>query len=233
MSSVTRAIDRGMRAMIERLHAAERAGAQRLGWKIAVNDPAAQRQIGIAAPLVGALRGDGVVEPGGTLSLCSGERLAVEAEIAIRIGRKLRPRPAPELAARAIASVGPAIEIVNYALPSDDLATIVEHSFFHAASVFGDEYSFDPELELATCLRQVRRNGEPVRDVDSALVPRSLGAVVSTIAMVLHAHGEALRPGDRILSGSLVQPVRARAGDVVSADFGAWGDLSVRFAPPS
>ncbi len=150
----------------------------------------------------------------------------MEAEIAIRIGRGQPAEPG----AAAIESVAPALEIVDYGLPSDDLEAIAAHSFFHFASVFGAERPFDPDLAPAACVGQVRRNGEPQRSVDAALVPESLGRVVAAVAALLRAHGERLLPGDRILSGSLVQPLRARPGDVVSADFGAWGELSVRVA---
>jgi 2-keto-4-pentenoate hydratase len=215
-----------MRAQLARRRAAERAGVPRLGWKLAFHDPAFQRRLGLAGPLAGALPGDAVLAPGATICPDAGARLAVEAEIAIRVAAA----PASQ-GGVVIASVAPALEVVDYGLPADDLETLVAHSFFHFASVFGAERPFDAKLRPADCVRRVLRNDELQPGVDPALTPRSLPGVLDTVASLLRSHGEDLLPGDRILSGSLVQPLRVRPGDRVRVDFGAWDELSLRIAP--
>lgn len=222
--AVADAVARGMRAQLARRRAAQAAGVARLGWKLAFHDPAFQRRLGLDGPLVGALPAEAVLAPGAALRTGPDSKLAVEAEIAIRIAGPAAEPP-------AIASVAPALEIVDYGLPARDLEAMAGHSFFHFASVFGAEQPFDVALRPADCVREVRRNGETVGGVDPALAPAALPALVEKVATLLGVHGESLLPGDRILAGSLVQPVRVGPGDRLSVDFGAWGELAVQVAP--
>ena len=47
------------------------------------------------------------------------------------------------------------------------------------------------------------------------------------VADTLHAHGEGLAAGDRIITGSLTAPLPVKSGDSVTADFGALGAIEL------
>ena len=50
------------------------------------------------------------------------------------------------------------------------------------------------------------------------------------LARRLAEYGEAIRAGQVVLSGSFIRPVEAPAGSRFHADFGPFGEVSIRFA---
>ena len=42
-------------------------------------------------------------------------------------------------------------------------------------------------------------------------------------------YGQTIRAGDVVLSGSFIRPIEARSGDSFHADFGSFGDVSIKF----
>jgi len=53
---------------------------------------------------------------------------------------------------------------------------------------------------------------------------------VAWLANKIAPYDEELRSGDFVLSGSFTRPTTAQQGDVLHADFGSLGSISVRFA---
>lgn len=49
------------------------------------------------------------------------------------------------------------------------------------------------------------------------------------IAKRFAPHGIALEPGQVLLSGSFTAPIKVKAGDSVTAEYGVLGDISVNF----
>jgi 2-oxo-hept-3-ene-1,7-dioate hydratase len=52
---------------------------------------------------------------------------------------------------------------------------------------------------------------------------------VAWLANKIAAHGERLNAGDTVLSGSFTRPTTAARGDVLHADYGPLGAISMRF----
>lgn len=103
------------------------------------------------------------------------------------------------------------------------LKQIVATNLFHRAVVFGSFGSTSPAGSLSRLLV----NGE-VRA--SARVPDAeSGRVVSDVSRLLEAAGEQLRPGDKLICGSIVQ-VPVVAGDHVVADLGSLGYAEAHIA---
>ncbi|HEV7735524.1 MAG TPA: hypothetical protein VGR62_25340 [Candidatus Binatia bacterium] len=222
MSDVPAAVRRGMAAQLASLDEHLALGMPRVGWKVAVNDPAMQRRLGLDGWVTGFLRGDRVVPAGGRYDPPDGGMILVEAELAIRLARDVPPDATPAVAAAAITGVAPAIEIVDYARSTAGVDAILAHSVFHDAVVFGDEST--SSIGAAT----LRRGDEVVRTADRVLDPGPLDVLVARVAVFLGVHGAALLAGDRIISGTFTQPWPVAAGDTVSADFGPRGAVSVR-----
>jgi 2-keto-4-pentenoate hydratase len=227
MAGADAAVREGMAAQLQALDEHLALGMPRLGWKVAINDPAMQRRLGLDGWVTGFLRGDRVVRSAGTYTIADGAMVLVEAEVAIRIGVEVPPGAGEAEGGAAIAAVAPAIEVVDYTRPMTGLATILAHSVFHDAVVFGDERPLDAGSIAGP---SVRCRGEVARSADPALDPGPLGALVARVATFLGAHGAALLAGDRIISGSFTQPLPVVTGDDVEVDFGALGAVSVRIA---
>jgi 2-keto-4-pentenoate hydratase len=72
----------------------------------------------------------------------------------------------------------------------------------------------------------VVKDGEPVADGRLRERPEATIGVVRTF---LDAHGARLRPGERIIAGSLIAPMDIAPGDRLDVSFGVLGSLSVAF----
>ncbi len=225
MAAADAAVREGMAAQLRAFDEHLALGMPRLGWKVAINDPAMQRRLGLDGWVTGFLRGDRVVPAGGTYTIADGAMVLVEAEVAIRIDREVAPGASAADGGAAIAAVAPAIELVDYARPMTGLATMLGHSVFHDAVVFGDER---PPHAGSVAGPIVRCRGETARTADPALDPGPLGVLVARVATYLGAHGAALLAGDRIISGTFTQPLPVVTGDDVVVDFGVLGRVALR-----
>lgn len=203
----------GMRALLARRDAELAAGARPVGWKVGFNLPAAWASLGIDAPVAGYLTEATVVAPGTEVSLAGWTQPMLEPEIAITVGED-----------GAVAALAPAIEVVDADLPFDDVEPILARNVFHRAVAFGPATE-RASLDGFAC--RVLHNGEPARAADSTEDP---GETVARVAAFLDAHGAALRPGDRIIAGTLTPPLALAPGDEVEVDLAALGRVSLRFA---
>ncbi len=221
-----RQLDAGMERQLARVRAEQDRGLQRVGWKVAMNVPAVQKQLGLDGWVVGALPAEGVLdEP--VFRTPADSKIHIEAEIAIRLGTSLPSLASTEEAVECIEGFAPAIEIVDYGLPTDGgLAGISAHSFFHAGSwICGTLGSFCP---IAPEFPVVFRNDEKVADAVPELALNDPAPIALGTAALLERYGEHLNGGDWILCGSLIQPVQAAPGDVFTIDFGPLGRSELR-----
>jgi len=202
-------------------------GAPRIGWKLGINDPAFQRLLGLSGPVVGWLNGDHVLASGESYTAAPAARLFVEAEVAIGVSADVPPGLSDGEAGQFISTLAPAIELVDYSLATDSLEEVLANSVLHAAVVFGAERKIKPSAVLASSWPKVSKNGGPMRERHAGLVPSSFGSILARVATVVHDYGERLLKGDRVLSGSFVEPLRVANGDRLRVDFGALGMVEV------
>jgi 2-keto-4-pentenoate hydratase len=226
------ALARGMATQLDAWRAARAAGMPRAGWKVGLNFPEAQARLGLSAPTVGWLHGGRVLTSGAVHSPADAARRFVEAEFCLRLGRSVVPGVSTAEARDAIAGVAPALEIVDYGRSWASLEAIVSHSMFHDATVRGSEVTPAHLPQLGAALPRVLVDGQVVAVAREGLVPRELAAVIVIVANFLARYGESLEAGDLVLSGSYTNPVPAPAGARIVAEFGSWGEVSVRMAAP-
>lgn len=201
---------------LERQMASRRAaldgGARHVGWKLGTGDA---ERIG-SGPVIGHLTSDSLL-PSGSLYLAAGEvALRADVELALELGDD-----------GEIVGCGAALEIVDV----DERGgpeEIVAGNVFHRAVAFGPTHPATGDgVDAATAEGQLIVNGRE-RGRDRA--PTDHRAIVRRTAELLAAVGEELRPGDRILTGAIVQ-VAVRPGNRVVADLGALGRAELRIAP--
>jgi len=198
-----------MRALLARREAELGAGgAEAVGWKVGFNLPAVWPALGIDAPVAGYLTSATVVEPGAEVAVGGWVAPTLEPEIAITVGE-----------GDTVAALAPAIELVDVDLPFEDVEAILARNIFHRAVTFG------PPGELDAFACRVVRNGEEVRTADATEDPAE---TVARVSGFLRAHGAQLRPGERIIAGTLTPPLPVQAGDHVTVDLGALGSVAVR-----
>lgn len=195
-------------------------GAERVGWKIGLNPPAAQERAGISEPVVGHLVDETVVTPGGTYDGVAGAaNLRVEPEIFVELGDD-----------GAITAIGAALEIVDVDADVADIEAVLAGNIYHRGVVFGEPDETGAGGDLDGLGARVVHNGQVVAEPDAAEVVGDAQALVDLVARTLAEHGETLARGDRIILGTLVPALAAEAGDEIALDLGPSGAASARFA---
>jgi len=199
----------GMRAQLARRAAELEAGAEPLGWKIGINLPAVQERLGITESVVGYMTSRSLVEAGGEADVSAWSAPMLEPEVAIRVG-----------AGGTVATLAPAIELVDVDLPFDDVEPILAGNIFHRHVVLGGEVA---DVEPAGECRVVV-DGE---EVATASIDCDAEGTVAHVAEFLERHGARLAPGEVIIAGSLTPPVPVPAGARAEVAVGELGPVAV------
>jgi 2-keto-4-pentenoate hydratase len=188
------------RVQLEGRREALQAGAHHVGWKLGVGE---RERIG-TRPVVGYLTSASQLSQGGSYRPTSGSLLHADAEVALEVGKD-----------GEVGGFGTALELVDLA-GTDSAEEIVAANVFHRAVVFGPIGPTNPAATLGRLIvnGEVRAHA-PVPDDDYA-------RVVDEVARLLAAVGECLLPGDRLITGAVVQ-VPVAVGDHVIADLGRLG----------
>ena len=203
-------VERGTEAMLTRRREILAQGAEPIGWKVGFNVPEIREKIGLDAPLAGFMTTDNLIEE-------SWDEYPVlaESEVAVEIG--------PD--GRSIAALLPAIELVD---PPDlelEVEQMLAGNLFHRAVAFGPRVETD-----APGAGRILVNGEEQHSLSAEHTSANLEAMVETVAARLEAADEQLSPGERIITGVLVPPYEAQAGDTVRLELEALGSVEVRFS---
>ncbi len=217
--------DEGMKHQIARFREARAAGMPRLGWKVALSDPAAMERLGIAESAIAWLNGERSLAAGAAYRPPSDARTSVEAEVAVRIGSD-----------GSIDSVAPAIEFVDLARPAGSIEAILSHSVFHEAVMFGASMPFEGWKAIDWPPQGwpvIRKNGAVAATFAPQLAPADFAALAVSKGAQLAPWGEALEPGDWIITGSLTTPVAVLPGDNIAIDYGALGQLATAILEPA
>lgn len=223
-----------MTAQLSRWRERLNAGEQALGWKVGFGARAAMEKLGITAPLIGFLTDRALVSSGVTLSLANWKKPLAEPEIAVHMGKDLPAGAAREQAMKAIAGLGPAIELADLDRPPDDIEQILAGNIYQRHVILGacDVSRAGGVLDGLT--GRILRNGtEVARTSDPQANTGDLIDIVRHVSDVLAACGERLRAGQIIITGSIVSPLWVEAGEEVVFQLDPIGGVSIRFAARS
>jgi hypothetical protein len=176
-----------------------RGSGERVGWKLGIGD---RERLG-STVAVGHLTTDTVLAPGSTYRAGTGT-LHADAEVAVEIGPS-----------GSIARYAAALELVDLSGPQNDPHQAVAENVFHRAVTFGIWTADEPAQVCAA----VVIDGAVRRSAEAAL---ALERLVDEARRVLEAVGEHLRPGDRVITGNIVQAPVER-GERVEADVSPLG----------
>jgi 2-keto-4-pentenoate hydratase len=207
------AVPEGMREQLSRRQETLDAGAEHVGWKIGLNIPEVQQQLGIDEPVLGHLTSATLVEDGGEFDASGAEKLMAEPEVAIEVGE-----------GNSVAGLSAAIELVDTGRPprGEGVEGIVADNIFHSAVVLGERADGEPTRATVRVNGEERAGAEFTDDLDE---------VVRVAGRRLAEAGESLRPGDRIIAGSITPQVGPlEPGDELEVEVAGLGSLRVRIA---
>jgi 2-keto-4-pentenoate hydratase len=210
-------IVRGMRRQRDLRHARLADGARQVGWKVGFGSPAALASLRIDRPLVGFLLDTGMLTDDATVSLDGWRNPMLEAEVAVHVDDH-----------GAITGVSAAIELADVAPPPVDPEAILAEDIFARHVVLGPVIAGRTDSRSVVARIVVDRTEVASTDDVTTLVGE-LKDVVRTTATVLADHGEHLRAGQFIMTGSVFPPQAVTRGQRVQVDLHPLGKLSVSF----
>jgi hypothetical protein len=198
-------VDPRLVAAIREQLARRPAGAGRVGWKFGSGD---DERIG-DDHVVGHLTTATTLTDGSTYQ-GGGDDLHADVELAVELGRDLEP-----------AKYGVALEICDLA-GDMSVEEVAAANDYHRAVVFGPFVdALPPGLEGRLVVNRAPRA--------AGSAPDDVAGRVGAIGRVLEAVGERLQPGDRIITGLIVNTPVA-PGDEVAAELGELGRVMLRLA---
>ena len=220
----------GLERQLARWRESRAAGMPRVGWKIGINVPEVQQRLGLPHAGMGWLDGARVYETGRVLELRPEAKLHVEVEAGIRLGAAVSAADSLSIARGKILTVHPALEIVDYAIPTSSLDDLLEHSMFHAGTVLGTGVPLASWQSLPADCPSLAVSGRSESPNRRDLVPQDLGEAVLFVARFLEELGMTLDEGDLVLSGSYL-PTALPVSECgpIRGDFGELGSVEVEY----
>jgi 2-oxo-3-hexenedioate decarboxylase/2-keto-4-pentenoate hydratase len=212
---------------------ARRRGVACAGWKIGATAPALQAKIGLAQPFYGRIFADTILAGGASLAAGQGHNI-LEAELAVRLARDLpgdRGAHDRDSVAAAVEAVFPCIEInrpsfrAPFAMRGWD---VIADNGSNAGLVLGPAIADWRRHDLAGIEVSFRLAGAECARGSGAAVMGHPFAALAWLADARVAAGAPLAAGDIIATGSMMGFAPARAGQEAVADFGRFGEVSLR-----
>ena len=223
-------ITRGLTAQLAQRRARIHAGEKPLGWKVGFGAPAAMKMLNIDAPLIGYLMHSALLADGATVSLARWQKPAAEAEIAVHMARDLDAHADRTSIEQAIAGIGPAIELADVTFAPDDVEKILAGNIYQRHVILGACDMSRAGAALDGLRARVTRNKTEIANTtDPQAATGEIIAIVGHVATILAAHGERLRAGDVIITGSITPPLFVTAGESLEFFLEPVGSLSVCF----
>lgn len=217
-------------------------GSRRIGWKIGLTSRAMQAALNIHTPDSGVLLDDMLFADGDAIPADRFIQPRIEAELAFVLKSDLAgDHISVTDVLNATDYVTPALEILDTRIVRVDpqtgkARTIVDTIADNAANAGvapGGRAMRPDSIDLRWVGAIVARNGVVEETGLAAGVLNHPARGVAWLASQLTRRSQHLVAGDLVLSGSFIRPLETRPGDVITADFGPMGSVSVHFAPAS
>ena len=208
------------------------------GRKIGLTSRAMQQASQITEPDYAPLMDDMFFETGADIPVDRFIAPRVEVELAFVLDAPLRGPGVTLLdALQATAYVTPALEIIDARIERFDRDTKAPRKVFdtiadfaaNAGIVLGGRPVRPDALDLRWVGALLHKNAVIEETGLAAAVLNHPATGVAWLANKIAPHDEQLNAGDVVLSGSFTRPTSVQRADVLHADFGRLGSISVRF----
>jgi 2-keto-4-pentenoate hydratase len=212
----------------------EERGERILGYKVGCTSKAIQAQLGVTEPVFGRLFASECHPSGVHLSTARFANLAIEGEIAVRLGTDLSGSSASEQACReALVEVFPVIELHHYVLPAawPRAQWLIASGGMHAGFVGAETDVRSSTVGHFAKSLSVRVNDATVGSVEDAALLVSPVKSLSWLAARLVQFGLQLRKGQVILTGSPLNLFPVKSGDRVVVQASPLGATSLEIDP--
>jgi 2-oxo-hept-3-ene-1,7-dioate hydratase len=208
------------------------------GRKIGLTSRAMQMASQITEPDYAPLMDDMFFETGSDIPIERFIAPRVEVELAFVLGRPLKgPGVTLFQVLHATEYVTPALEIIDARIEQFDRDTKVPRKVYDtiadfaacAGVVLGGRPVKPDAIDLRWVGALLYKNAVIEETGLAAAVLNHPATGVAWLANKIAPHGEQLDAGDIVLAGSFTRPTLAERGDVLQADYGPLGNISLRF----
>lgn len=209
-----------------------RAGARVIGHKIGLTSRAMQMASKMTEPDYGVLLDDMHYLDGARIPASRFHMPRLEVELAFVLGKPLKGQHVTIYdVLDATAYVTPALEIIDYRteVPRSICDTIADNAAA-GAMVTGGRVVRPLDIDLRWVGATLSKNGVIEESGVSAAVMGHPAAGIVWLANKLARHDITLEAGHILLAGSFTRPTGVVAGDVIHADYGPLGSISVSFS---
>lgn len=206
-----------------------------VGWKGGATNPAAQQLLGVDGPFAGPIFAERAYASPARVETCADALRVTEAEFAFRLGRDLAPRAEPytvEEVRAAIASVHPAIEVVNRRIAGGMAGVgpwLIADGGANDAFVYGPGFEDLDAIDFTAHPVTVSVNGKERAKGSAANVLGNPFNVLVWLADHSSASGAGLKAGQWISTGLTTEVFTCETGDRVEADFGPIGKVALQY----
>ena len=219
-------IDQAYRVLFGVMARREAAGERQIGWKVGLTSKAIQLQFNVHEPVFGCILDS---HPSGHVLAPDLINPGFENELCLRLGKDLSGAITREEARAAIASVHPALEIIETRGPfTEQLALALADNAQQKTVILGEAVALPADLTKVEA--RVVINGETAATgTGDAVLGDPLNSVV-WLAAKLAEHGRSLKAGEIIMSGSFTRQFPIRPGDLIQCDFSGIGGVATSMA---
>jgi 2-keto-4-pentenoate hydratase len=207
-------------------------GERIVGRKVAFTSRGTMTQFGVTESAFGTILSGGVFTDGEAVSVSRFPAVGAEAEVAFVLGEELKgPGITVAQVLKATKGVIPAMEIINLCItrtPWSALEVIATNAV-HGGIVLGGQMTPLDRLNLRYEGMVAEVDGEPVGSGAGVEVLGHPAAAVAWLANKLAEFELILRPGDIVLSGSIIRMLEVKAGQAVKVTFSRLGSVGARF----
>ena len=217
---------------VSRLFETDGAAGPPVGHKIALTSKAVQELCGIDSPAYGVVFS--ARESPAVVRAPDYQRLGLEFEVAVEIGRDVPAQGAPydrNSIAGYVAACAPAFELIddrNADYDDLDAASIIADRCWCAGAVIGKRVTDWRRLDLAAAPAVLTWNGETA---ERATAGASMGHPLEGLAWIanhLAERGRALAKGDIAITGSAMKTRFPRPGDAAVYSVEGLGEVRIR-----
>lgn len=213
------------------------AGREIIGWKIGLTSKVMQQALDIETPDSGVLYDDMLFKSGDTVPEGRFIQPRIETEIAFVMKETLDGEVTREDVIAATDYVAPSIEILDTRILRADpdtgttrvITDTVSDNAANAGIVMGRERHAPDAHDLRWTGAIVSKDDEVEATGLGAAVLNDPVTGIVWLARRMHQYGQNIEAGQIILSGSFIAPIECPPGTRIDADFGAFGNVSIRF----
>ncbi|MEN1935841.1 fumarylacetoacetate hydrolase family protein [Paenibacillus sp. 102] len=203
-----------------------------IGKKVGLTSDVMQQMFGVDEPDYGHLLDDMKVESGSVIAVDSFVSPKVEAEIGFILAENLSgPNITYVDVLMATKYIVPTLEIIDSRIADwkIKLADTVADNGSSAKVVIGNQLSNVSEVDLRTAGMTLYKNNSLIATGAGAAALGHPAQAVAWLANKLSEFNISLKAGELILPGALSGAITVQCNDLIRADFGSLGSVSIKF----